>query len=99
MVRKKKEIESNTLTKTLVSLLFDLLKQVLKNFEQNRSMKKMEKVQDEFATLEHLVVKLEQKIGENHKQINSLKTGLLWLSVSSVTLLSAILIQLMIYIY
>lgn len=80
-----------------VSVVFDFLKQVVKDFEHSRSVRKIDKFAEHFSTLEHLVLRLESKLEENRRQIEALKTKVFTLQIVQIVLLAIILVKIFIY--
>ncbi len=77
----------------IVSMVFDLIKHVIKDIEMNRNLKKATDVAEQFSTVEHLILKLETKISDNRKALDDLKNRLLWSNIIIIALLVTIVIQ------
>ena len=87
---KKKQIEksrSNPIITGFINMFFDMLKHFIKDFENLRKVKKIDKFAEQFSTLEHLVIKMEKKIEENRHQVEDLKNRLLWGNITIIALL------------
>ncbi len=93
MKAKKENVKSSPILSNLIGMSFDLVKHVIKDFEQARSVKKIDKFNEQFSTIEHLLIKLESKVDKNRKEIHDLKTKLLVSSVISIALSITILLQ------
>lgn len=70
--------KSNLIITGLINASFDVLKHFIKDFENMRKVKKIDKFSDKFSTLEHLLVRLEKRMDENRRQIEDLKNRILW---------------------
>ena len=75
----------------LINMFFDMIKHFIKDFDNMRKVKKIDNMQDKFATIEHMQVKLEDKISENRRLIEELKNRILWGNIVIVALLAIIL--------
>ncbi len=93
--KKESAEKSNFLTTNIIKIFFDFVKHVLKDFEQARSVSKIDKFSEEFSNLEHLVIKLDDKLQENRRMIEALKTQLLWEHLILFALIVTILIQIL----
>ncbi len=95
--KEKRTVESKSsfLTTNIIKIFFDFIKHILKDFEQTRSVNKIDKFSQEFSNLEHLVIKLDDKLQENRRMIESLKTQLLWEHLILFALIVTILIQIL----
>ena len=68
----------NPIVTGLINASFDVLKHFIKDFENIRKVKKIDKFSDKFSTLEHLFIRLEKRMDENRRQIENLKNRILW---------------------
>ncbi len=84
---------ANAWVAQIVSMIFDLVKHVIKDFEMNRNLKKATGVAEQFSTVEHLILKLETKVSDNRKALDDLKNRLLWSNIIIIALLVTIVIQ------
>jgi len=87
MKNKKEQKKSNPIVSSLINAFFDIIKHLIKDFENIRKVKKIDKFSEEFSTLEHMLVKLEKKMDNNRHQIEDLKTRLLWGNIIIVALI------------
>jgi hypothetical protein len=71
----------------LINMFFDMIKHFIKDFDNMRKVKKIDNMQDKFSTIEHMQVKLEDKIVENRRQIEDLKNRILWGNILIIALL------------
>lgn len=78
----------------LITMFFDMVKHFFKDFENMRKVKKIDNFADKFSGLEHMLVRLEDKIQENRYQIEDLKNRLLWGNIIIVVLLGIIVYEL-----
>ncbi|MCD4817597.1 MAG: hypothetical protein K8S23_02770 [Candidatus Cloacimonetes bacterium] len=80
MKRKNKVAKprSNPIIIGFINMFFDLIKHFIKDFENLHKVKKIDKFDKQFSTLEHLVLKLEEKMNENRRQLEDLKSRLMW---------------------
>ena len=69
---------SNPILSGFINMFFDLIKHFMKDFENMRKVKKIDNMGDKFANLEHMLVRLENILQENRRQIEELKNRLLW---------------------
>jgi hypothetical protein len=93
----KKEIErkkANPFLSGIMNIFFDLIKHFIKDAENIRKVKKIDHFDDKFSELEHMFLRLEDKINEYRKQIDDLKNRLLWGNIVIIALLIFVLIEL-----
>ncbi len=83
----KKEKSSNPIVSKFVSLIFDLAKHFIKDFENIRKVKKIDKFDDKFHSLEHLIIKMQDKIEKNRMMLDEMKNRILWGNIIIVVLL------------
>ncbi len=76
--RKVAKSRSNPIITGAINMFFDLIKHFIKDFENLHKVKKIDKFDQQFSTLEHLVLKLEEKMNDNRRQLEELKSRLLW---------------------
>lgn len=72
-----------------------MIKHFIKDFENMRKVKKIDNIAEKFSSLEHMLIRLENKIRENRKLIEDLKTRILWGNIIVVVLLLIILYDLL----
>lgn len=89
----------NPMTTRMVGMGLDFLKHVLKDFEQARSAKKIDKFAEHFSTLEHLVLKIENRVEENRRELEKLRANLVWIFVMNFIVLIAIVFQLLVHFF
>jgi hypothetical protein len=75
----------------LISMFFDMIKHFIRDFENIRKVKKIDSASEKFSALEHMIVRLEEKLTDNWKVVNELKSKLLWGNVINVALLLVII--------
>ncbi len=78
----------------LINMFFDMIKHFLKDFENLKKVKKIDNVADKFSTLEHMLVRLEDKIQQNRYQIEDLKNRLLWGNIIIIVLVGIVIFEL-----
>jgi hypothetical protein len=78
MKNKVDKPRSNPFISGLIKAFFDLINHFIKDFDNIRKVKKIDKFSEEFSTIEHLLVRLEKKMEEQRFQIEDLKTRILW---------------------
>jgi hypothetical protein len=89
-MKKNKEAvhpQSSPIITGLINMFFDMIKHFIKDMENVRKVSKIDKFADQFATLEHIVLKMEAKIEENRRHIEDLKNRLLWGNITIVALI------------
>jgi len=69
---------SNPFIAGLIKAFFDIVNHFIRDFDNIRKVKKIDKFSEEFSTIEHLLVKLEKKLNEQRFLIEDLKTRILW---------------------
>jgi uncharacterized membrane protein YjfL (UPF0719 family) len=78
-MKNKKEIsKSGPILSGLITIFFDMIKHFIKDFDNMRKVKKVDTAADKFSALEHMIVRLENKINDNWKDIEELKSRLFW---------------------
>ena len=78
MKKDRETQKSSPILAGLINAFFDLLKHLIKDFDNMRKVKKIDKFSEEFSTIEHMMIKLEKKLDDNRHQIEELKTRLIW---------------------
>ncbi|MBN2460293.1 MAG: hypothetical protein JXB60_01700 [Candidatus Cloacimonetes bacterium] len=87
-MKNKPQVKKNSpILTSLINALFDIIKHFIKDLENIRKVKKIDRFSEEFSTLEHLMLKLEKKMDENRYQIDDLKTRILWGNIVIIVLL------------
>ena len=92
-MRKLKE-KNNPMISGFINMLFDVIKHFLKDFDNMRKVKKIDHISDNFSTLEHLIIRLEDKLEGCRKQIDDLKNKLILVNVINFILLLFIIYKL-----
>jgi uncharacterized membrane protein (DUF106 family) len=87
MKKKTEKPKSNPMLSGLINTFFDIVKHFLKDFENMRKVKKIDKFSEEFSTLEHMLLRLEKKMDDNRHHIEDLKARLLWGNVIIIVLI------------
>lgn len=77
----------------LINMFFEMIKHFFKDFENMKKVKKIDSMQDKFASIEHMLVRLEDKIQENRHQIEDLKNRILWGNIVIIVLLAIVIYQ------
>ena len=78
-MKQDKEVQrSNPIISILIKAFFNLVNHLIKDFDNIRKIKKIDKFSNEFSTIEHMLVKLEKKLEDNRHHIEDLKTRILW---------------------
>ena len=96
MKKNNREVQkSSPLLTSIIKLFSDMIKHFIKDFENMRKVKKIDNIADKFSSLEHMLIRLENKIRENRKLIEDLKTRILWGNIIVVVLLLIILYDLL----
>jgi len=75
----------------LINIFFDMIKHFIKDFDNMRKVKKIDSAAEKFSALEHMIIRLEEKINDNWKVIEELKSKLLWGNVINIVLLLVII--------
>jgi hypothetical protein len=83
----KKEKNSNPIISNLVKLFFDLMKHFIQDFENIRKVKKIDKFDNNFHNLEHLIIKLQDKIEKNRMLLDEMKNRIFWGNIIIIILL------------
>lgn len=96
MKKNNREMQKSSLfLSSIIKLFFDMIKHFIKDFENIRKVKKIDNFADKFSSLEHMLIRLENKIQENRKYIEDLKNRILWGNIIIVVLLLIILYDLL----
>jgi hypothetical protein len=78
-MKQDKEVQrSNPIISILIKAFFNMVNHLIKDFDNIRKIKKIDKFSNEFSTIEHMLVKLEKKLEDNRHYIEDLKTRILW---------------------
>ena len=75
----------------LINIFFDMIKHFIKDFENMRKVKKIDTAAEKFSALEHMLIRLEERINDNWKVVEELKNKLLWGNVINILLLLVII--------
>ena len=87
MKKNKERQKSNPFITGMINMFFDVMKHFIKDFENIRKVKKIDHAADKLADMKHLLVRLEDKIQENRRQIDDLKNRVLWGNIIIIILL------------
>ena len=91
-MKKKNDIhKSSPFLSGLINVFFDMVKHFIRDFENMRKVKKIDTASEKISALEHMIIRLEEKIIGNWKIINVLKGKLFWGNVINITLLLVII--------
>lgn len=95
MKKKNKNInvKNNVFLSGIINMFFDLIKHFIKDAENIRKVKKINHFDDKFAELEHMFIKLDNKLNDFRKQVNELKNRIFLGNVIIIILLAIILIN------
>jgi hypothetical protein len=88
--------KSNPFISGLINMFFDMIKHFMKDFENIKKVKKIDNMNDKFSSLEHMLVRLEDKIQDNRHQIEELKNRLLWGNIFIIILVLFVIYQLIV---
>jgi predicted RNase H-like nuclease (RuvC/YqgF family) len=88
--------KSNPILSGLINMFFDMIKHFMKDFENIRKVKKIDNMSDKFSSLEHMMVRLEDKLQDNRHQIEELKNRLLWGNIFIIILVLFVIYQLIV---
>lgn len=83
----EKQKKENVFVQGLVSTFFEMIKHFIRDFETMKKAKKVDRVSEEFSTLEHMIIKLEKKLEEQHHKLNELKNRILWGNIVIIVLI------------
>ena len=75
----------------LINIFFDMIKHFIKDFDNMRKVKKIDTAAEKFSALEHMLIRLEEKINDNWRVVEDLKNKLLWGNVINIALLLVII--------
>ena len=75
----------------LITVFFDMVKHFIKDFENMRKVKKIDTASEKISALEHMIIRLEEKLNDNWRVVNELKSKLLWGNVINIALLLVII--------
>ena len=79
MAKKKKEnnseIKSNPIIKQLLTAGLDIFKHFVKDLENKKKIKKIDKMDEQFTAIENLLLKQEKMLQENRRLIENLKNN------------------------
>jgi flagellar motility protein MotE (MotC chaperone) len=92
--KQKSNEKSNPIINGMVSTFFDVVKHFIKDMDNSRKLKNIDRYSEKFSTLEHMMLRLEKKLDENRHQIEDLKTRLLWGNIIIIVLILVNLFQL-----
>ena len=75
----------------LINVFFDMVKHFIRDFENMRKVKKIDTASEKISALEHMIIRLEEKLNDNWRVVNELKSKLLWGNVINIALLLVII--------
>ena len=91
-MKNKNDIKKNSpFLSGLINMFFDIIKHFIRDFENMRKVKKIDTAAEKFSALEHMLIRLEEKINDNWKVVEELKNKLLWGNVINIILLLVII--------
>ncbi|MCD4796918.1 MAG: hypothetical protein K8R49_07120 [Candidatus Cloacimonetes bacterium] len=94
MKKNKETQKSSPILSGLINMFFEMIKHFIKDFENIRKVKKIDNFSDKFSNMEHMLLRLEDKIRNNRRYIEDLKNRILWGNIITIILLGIILYQL-----
>ena len=83
--------KSSPILSGLINMFFIMVKHFIRDFENMRKVKKIDTATEKFSALEHTIVRLEEKVNDNWRLIEELKSKLLWGNVINIALLLVII--------
>lgn len=83
--------KSGPILSGLINIFFDMIKHFIRDFENMRKVKKIDTAAEKFSALEHMIIRLEEKIYDNWKITEKLKNKLLLGNVINIALLLVII--------
>ncbi|MBT3168504.1 MAG: hypothetical protein HN952_03135 [Candidatus Cloacimonetes bacterium] len=95
MSKRNETRKDSSILSNLVKMMFDIFKHFIKDFENMRKVNKIDKVNKKFSNLEHLIIRLEDKIANNRHQIEELKNRIMWGNAIILVLLAFIIFHLL----
>ncbi|MDP8200866.1 MAG: hypothetical protein P9M11_01850 [Candidatus Tenebribacter burtonii] len=91
-MKNKNDIQkSGPILSGLINIFFDMIKHFIKDFDYMRKVKKIDTTAEKFSALEHMIVRLENKINDNWKDIEELKSRLFWGNAINIVLLLVVI--------
>jgi hypothetical protein len=97
---KKAKKAVNTIPKSgkmltgLVAMFFDLAKHWIHDVETSTSRSKTDNLKQHFSDIEHMLIRLEDKLNQNRRDIEDLKSKLYICTVIIIGLLVTVVVQL-----
>ncbi|MCF7912160.1 MAG: hypothetical protein K9M99_06510 [Candidatus Cloacimonetes bacterium] len=89
-MKKKNEVAAkngNVLVTGFVTAFFDIVKHFINEFDNHQKVRRIDKYQEGLQNMEHLIVRLEDKLEQNRRDIEDLKNRLMWGNIIIVILL------------
>jgi len=89
-VKKKTEVAAksgNVLVTGFVTAFFDIVKHFINDLDNRQKVKKIDKYQEGLQNVEHLIIRLEDKLEQNRRDIEDLKSRLMWGNIIIIILL------------
>ena len=78
---------TNALVSSFVAAFFDIVRHFITDFDNKQKVKKIDKYKEGLQNVEHLIVRLEDKIEINRRDLEDLKNRLLWGNIIIIVLL------------
>ncbi len=88
---KKDTRKSGPIISGFINMIFEVFKHFIKDLENMRKVRKIDTAGEKISNLEHMLVRLEERIDENRKLIENLKNRILWGNIFSIILLLVII--------
>ena len=89
-MKKKTEVAAksgNVLVTGFVTAFFDIVKHFINDLDNRQKVKKIDKYQEGLQNVEHLIIRLEDKLEQNRRDIEDLKSRLMWGNIIIIILL------------
>ncbi|MDD3050530.1 MAG: hypothetical protein PHR06_05225 [Candidatus Cloacimonetes bacterium] len=93
MKKSENPVRDSLIITKVVSFIFDFFKQTIRDYENTKKIKAFDKMDEQFSTIEHLLIKQEKMLHEQRKMIEELKNKFLISSVIIIALSITVLIQ------
>jgi predicted ribosome quality control (RQC) complex YloA/Tae2 family protein len=97
-VKKNKEVAArngNVLVTGFVTAFFDIVKHFISDLDNRQKVRKIDKYQEGLQNVEHLIIRLEDKLEQNRREIEDLKNRLMWGNIIIIILLLTCLYHLL----
>lgn len=86
---------NNVLASSAVTAFFDIIRHFITDFDNKQKVKKIDKYKEGMQNIENLIVRLEDKIENNRREIEDLKNRLLWGNIVTIVLLLIVIYHLL----